>query len=145
MTTLPKTVTRRQKRVGRGYGSGKGGHTASRGQKGQKSRGDVHILFEGVKVRKSLLSRLPMWRGKGKFLPQKGPVILNLADLNAFKAGEKVTLEALVKKGLLAKKDMARGVKILSSGKLEKKIEVGVPVSKKASEKIGKVGGKLIE
>ena len=39
------------KRLGRGYGSGKGGHTSGRGQKGQKSRTNIHILFEGLKVK----------------------------------------------------------------------------------------------
>ena len=54
MTDLPKIVKRKKKRVGRGYGSGKGGHTAGRGQKGQKSRTNIGILFEGLKVRKSI-------------------------------------------------------------------------------------------
>lgn len=59
------------KRLGRGYGSGKGGHTCGRGQKGQKSRTKIHILFEGVKVKKSTLKKLPLLRGKGKFLAKK--------------------------------------------------------------------------
>ena len=66
MTNLPKVVGSRKKRVGRGYGSGKGGHTTGRGQKGQKSRTKIGVLFEGVKVKKSLLKRLPFQRGKGK-------------------------------------------------------------------------------
>lgn len=57
-----------KKRLGRGYGSGKGGHTSGRGQKGQKSRTKVHILFEGLKVKKSTLKKFPLLRGKGKFL-----------------------------------------------------------------------------
>lgn len=56
------------KRLGRGYGSGKGGHTSGRGQKGQKSRTKIHILFEGLKVKKSTLKKFPLLRGKGKFL-----------------------------------------------------------------------------
>lgn len=67
MQKLPKIVKRPKKRVGRGMGSGKGSHTAGRGQKGQKSRGSVHVLFEGMKVKKSFLKRLPKARGKGKF------------------------------------------------------------------------------
>lgn len=67
---LPKVVTKRKKILGRGIGSGKGGHTSSRGQKGQKSRGGVHILFEGMKTKKSLIKRLPLMRGKGKFKPK---------------------------------------------------------------------------
>lgn len=62
-----------KKRLGRGYGSGKGGHTSSRGQKGQKSRTDVHILFEGLKVKKSTIKKFPLLRGKGKFLAKPKP------------------------------------------------------------------------
>ncbi len=71
MTKLPKVVTKSKKRVGRGMGSGKGSHTSSRGQKGQKARGSIAVLFEGMKMRKSFLKRLPLKRGKGKFHPKK--------------------------------------------------------------------------
>lgn len=63
MNYLPKVKTKSSKRLGRGYGSGKGGHTSSRGMKGQKSRRKMGILFEGVKMKKSLLRRLPLTRG----------------------------------------------------------------------------------
>lgn len=59
-----------KKRLGRGYGSGKGGHTSSRGQKGQKTRSKMHVLFEGLKVKKSTLKKFPLLRGKGKFKPR---------------------------------------------------------------------------
>lgn len=62
-----------RKRLGRGYGSGKGGHTSSRGQKGQKSRRKMHILFEGLKVKKSTLKKFPLLRGKGKFKAKVKP------------------------------------------------------------------------
>lgn len=68
---LPKVVKRPKKRVGRGMGSGKGSHTSGRGQKGQKSRSHINVLFEGMKMKKSLLKRLPLMRGKGKFHPKK--------------------------------------------------------------------------
>ena len=67
LSNLSKIVIRSKKRVGRGIGSGKGGHTSSRGSKGQKARTKVHPLFEGTKVKKSLIKRLPYLRGKGKF------------------------------------------------------------------------------
>lgn len=62
-----------KKRLGRGYGSGKGGHTSGRGQKGQKSRTNIHILFEGLKVKKSTIKKFPLLRGKGKFLAKPKP------------------------------------------------------------------------
>lgn len=68
---LPAIVTKKGKRVGRGYGSGKGGHTVGRGQKGQKTRGKIGPLFEGTKNKKSLFQRLPVIRGKGKLKPRK--------------------------------------------------------------------------
>lgn len=141
-----KVKTRNKKRVGRGYGSGKGGHTSSRGQKGQKSRGSVGILFEGVKVRKSLLNRLPFQRGKAKFKARPKPVAINLEALNILKDGSKVTTDSLVKAGIVKENDaMIYGVKILGGGKLEKKLEVALPSSRSAIEKIEKAGGKFIE
>jgi ribosomal protein L15 len=68
---LLKTVAKSKKRFGRGMGSGKGSHTSSRGQKGQKSRGSIGVLFEGMKVKKSFFKRLPLNRGKGKFHAKK--------------------------------------------------------------------------
>ena len=61
---LPKIITKGKKRVGRGYGSGKGGHTTGRGAKGQNIRGQVPLYFEGSKMRKPLIRRLPLLRGK---------------------------------------------------------------------------------
>jgi len=74
MIQLPKIVQRSKKRVGRGVGSGKGSHTSGRGQKGQKSRNHVSVLFEGMKTKKSLLKRLPLLRGKGKFHTKRNKV-----------------------------------------------------------------------
>lgn len=141
-----KVKTKSKKRAGRGYGSGKGGHTSGRGQKGQKSRGGVNILFEGVKVRKSLLNRLPFQRGKGKFKAQVKPIAVNLEALNILKDGEKVTIETLSKAGIVKLENaMVYGVKILGGGKLEKKLEVSLPASRSAIEKIEKAGGKFLD
>lgn len=64
LAKLPAIVTKGKKRVGRGLGSGKGGHTTGRGAKGDKVRGKVPLYFEGTKMRKSLIRRLPLLRGK---------------------------------------------------------------------------------
>jgi len=98
LNNLPKIVLKKKKRVGRGYGSGKGGHTAGRGQKGQKSRNKVSILFEGTKMRKSLIKRLPFLRGKGKFKSsQRKPITINLKYLNLLPSNTEVTLKTLIK------------------------------------------------
>jgi len=144
MVNLQKVKQSRKKRVGRGYGSGKGGHTVGRGTKGQKSRSKLHILFEGVKVRKSLLVRLPLGRGKSKFKAKPKPIILNLDHLNLLKDGTKVDLESLAKVNLVKATDAKlAGVKILGGGELKKKLTVMLPTSKSAREKIEKAGGKV--
>lgn len=141
---LPKIKTKKKKRVGRGYGSGKGGHTVGRGQKGQKSRKKIGIMFEGIKVRKSLLKRLPQLRGKKKFKGSGPSIILNLDDLNSLPSGTKVNIESLAKHSLVKESEAKKmGVKILSDGKLTKKLTVELPVSKSAERKIKKAGGKV--
>jgi len=128
---LPKVTIRRKKRVGRGVGSGKGSHTSGRGQKGQKSMGDIHILFEGMKTKKSFLKRLPLMRGKGKFKGGSKPLTLNLTDLDVLKDGSVITIDLLIKEKLVdAKEAKTFGVKILGNGKSEKKFTFEVPTSK---------------
>ena len=134
---LPKVVTKSKKRLGRGYGSGKGGHTVGKGQKGQKTRTKIGVLFEGVKVKKSLLKRLPFQRGKGKFKAGNKPVIVNIEALNILPAGTKVNIDSLIKAGIVDEKDARRfGVKILGNGKLEKKLIIEVPASKSVLKSI---------
>lgn len=143
---LPKVVDRRKKRLGRGYGSGKGGHTVGRGQKGQKARGSVGILFQGFKVKKSLLRRLPIQRGKDKFRAHPKNLVVNLEALNLLPAGAKIDVETLAKAGIVRLEDAKQlGVKILGNGKLTKKLELHLPASKSAVKQIEKLGGKVIE
>lgn len=143
--SVNKTIGKKKKRLGRGYGSGKGGHTVGRGQKGQKARGSIGILFEGVKVKKSYLKRLPLRRGKGKFKAKEKPLIVKLRYLNILPSGSKVDLDFLAEKGIVQKKDALKyGVKILGDGKLEKKLNIHLPISKSAAKKVIKAGGKVI-
>ena len=129
------------KRVGRGYGSGKGGHTAGRGMKGQGARSKVNILFEGTKVTKSLLRRLPLNRGKAKFKAKPAPAIITVEELNALRAGSTVTKAALIEAGIVDAREAKYGVKILEGGKLSKKLAVQIPTSKSAAKAIEKAGG----
>ncbi len=133
---LPKLVQRSKKRVGRGMGSGKGSHTAGRGQKGQKSMGDIAVLFEGMKTKKSLLKRLPLLRGKGKFKAKNKPVVINLSDLEVLPTGSEITVELLVKEGIVdAQNAKDFGVKILGGGESTKKFTFKVPTSASVSSK----------
>jgi large subunit ribosomal protein L15 len=137
-----KIVAKRNKRLGRGYGSGKGGHTVGKGQKGQKTRKKLGILFEGVKVRKSLIKRLPFLRGKRKFVGKIRPLPIDLKRLESLPSGTKVDVKTLVKHGVVGQKDiLRRGVKILGNSEVSKKLNILLPISKSASEKIIKAGG----
>lgn len=145
LENLPKQVARSKKRLGRGIGSGKGGHTSSRGQKGQKTRSRIGLFFEGTKIKKSLLKRLPLLPGKGKFKPgNRKPIVVNLKYLNLFSDGSIVDLENLIKNQIVSAAEAKKfGVKILGDGDLTKKLTVNLPVSQGAREKIEKAGGKV--
>lgn len=140
---LTKITKTSKKRVGRGYGSGKGGHTSGRGAKGRKARGSVPLAFTGTKSKKSFLARLPLQRGKGRGRSVSQVEIINLKDLSVFKKGETVSLESLVKKGIISKKAVKTGVKILNNGNIEKDLKVKVPCSKAVQDKIKKAGGTI--
>lgn len=146
MIKLPRLTSKHTKRVGRGYGSGKGGHTSGRGQKGQKSRKSLGILFEGVKVKKSLIKRLPLRRGKGRFSARNKPLIVKMAYLDLLPSGTLVNLEVLSKYKIINKKDGEEfGVKILGDGKVVKKLTITLPISKSAAKSIEKAGGKVLQ
>jgi large subunit ribosomal protein L15 len=142
---LAKVKVHSKKRLGRGYGSGKGGHTASRGQKGQKARRHIGILFEGLKMKKSLIKRLPFRRGKDKFKAKDKPMIVNLGALALIPAGSEVSIKTLVDAGIVEKNDANKyGVKILGDGESPKKLTIMLPIlSKSAAEKVLAAGGKI--
>ncbi|HID16984.1 TPA: 50S ribosomal protein L15 [Candidatus Bathyarchaeota archaeon] len=143
LNSLPKTTTRSKKRIGRGYGSGKGGHTVGRGTKGQKARSKVRLGFEGGQT--SLIHRLPLRRGKGNKPAGKKPLTVNVKHLNLLPADTLVTVDALIAHRIV-KKDEAKkfGVKVLGDGKLAVPLRVDLPVSKGAAQKIEKAGGEVV-
>src|SRR3989304_6489082 len=95
---LPKLTTRPKKRVGRGIGSGKGGHTSGRGTKGQKAREKVALAFEGTKIKKSFIKRLPLLRGRGKLRPRgRKSIVVNLSQFGDWPEKTPVTGENLHK------------------------------------------------
>lgn len=142
LTNLPKIIKRGAKRVGRGMGSGKGSHTSGRGQKGQKARGKIRVGFEGTKNKKSLIKRVPMLRGKGRFkVWNDRPEIINLFDLEDWPEKTEVSFINLIKHGLI--KADAKSAKILGNGEVKKELTVSVPTSKEAATKITAAGGKI--
>jgi large subunit ribosomal protein L15 len=129
-----KISKRKAKRVGRGIGSGKGGHTSGRGNKGQKSRTGRNIpsFFEGGQV--PIIKRLPQKRGKGNSPVSQRVEILNLDKFSRFNEGDTVSPEVF---GL-------KNAKILGRGDIVKKLVfLGFSYSKSAREKITKSGGKI--
>lgn len=137
---LPKTTTRRKKRAGRGYGSGKGGHTVGRGSKGQKARSKVAVWFEGGQL--PLSKKLPFLKGKDRFKSLKpDPIIVHLGKLNIFQSGTVVTPKELIQEGIVDASTAAkRPIKILSGGKLEKHLTLkNIQISSKAQQALDKL------
>jgi large subunit ribosomal protein L15 len=118
---------RHKKRVGRGEGSGLG-KTAGRGNKGSKQRsgGRISPRYEGGQM--PLHMRLPKLRGPlaktampiGPFRTYMTPI--NLSRLAVFAAGEVVSPEALVEKGIIKKVD--ERIKILATGELTQPLTI---------------------
>ena len=128
-----------KKRLGRGIGSGLG-KTAGKGTKGQNARsgGGVRPGFEGGQL--PLFQRLPK-RGF-KSLNRVEYSIVNVEQLNQFRAGSVVDDEKLIEAGLV--KDAVNGVKILGNGKLEKKLTVKAnKFSESAKQAIEAAGGSV--
>ena len=127
------------KRVGRGAGSGKGG-TATRGNKGAKSRSGYHqkVGFEGGQM--PLYRRLPKFGFKN--INRVEYVGINIDTLNKLAEEKNITdfnIEVLSQNGLVSKKDR---VKILGRGELTKSINVTAHAfSAKAQKAIEEKGG----
>ncbi|MEP7162494.1 MAG: 50S ribosomal protein L15 [Candidatus Moraniibacteriota bacterium] len=134
---------KKTKLIGRG---GKRGKTSGRGSKGQGSRtgSSIDPLFEGG--RSSLVERMKKLRGFKS--PYAKPYTVTLERLErSFKDGEKVSREAFVEKKLFGKLVRRRGVKIVATGELTKKLILGgdVDASVGALEIIKKIGGTVEE
>jgi large subunit ribosomal protein L15 len=130
----------RVKRLGCGESSGHG-KTSGKGHKGQKARsgGSIRLGFEGGQM--PLIRRLPK-RGFNNAAFHKRYAIVNLDDLNAFKAG------ATVNEQLLRESNLVRGhfvgIKILGDGELKHGLQVEADkISAAAREKIEKAGGTI--
>lgn len=145
LNQLVKTTTKQKRRVGRGIGSGNGGHTTGRGAKGDKVRGKTKLTFDGTKIKKGWIKRLPFMRGKHRTNKRCLTASVTLSQLDKwFKAGEVVDLNTLSKKAKLSLKDLNGRVKILASGELTKKLTIkGILVSESASKKIVALGGNI--
>lgn len=144
LSNLEKLKTQNKKKiVGRGRGTGKGGHTVGRGHKGQKARAGrskFYLGFEGGQ--EPLYKKMPEIGGF-KSHTFDDIVAVNFDVFSRFKDGDEVTPEILLKNKML-KEIPSGGVKILSGGELTKKLTfTGFKFSAKAKEKIEKSGSKI--
>lgn len=144
LNSLPKLSARKNKRLGHGYGSGKGGHTSSRGQKGQKARNHVRLSFTGSSW--VWFKRLPFMRGKSRFNSFGKKSLINLSTLNVFPDGAIVSIESLIATGIISKNQATiSSVKIVGTGELKKKLNVMVPATSSAVKAILAAKGEYSE
>ncbi|AMY67707.1 50S ribosomal protein L15 [Frigidibacter mobilis] len=137
-------AAKKQKRVARGPGSGKG-KTAGRGIKGQTSRSGVALGgYEGGQM--PLYRRLPK---RGFTKPNaKHYAVINLGliqkfiDAGKIDASVEITEDLLVASGLVRRK--LDGIRVLAKGEATSKLNLSVTgASKSAIEAVEKAGGSL--
>jgi len=132
----------RQKRVGRGEGSGHGGQS-TRGMNGAKSRSGYRhkIGFEGGQM--PIQRRMPKFGFKNPTRVEYKAV--NVSTLQTISERFNVTVitpDTLMEAGFISKNDL---VKVLGSGELSVALEVSANAfSESAKTKIEAAGGKLI-
>ncbi len=138
---------KKEKRIGRGQGSGHGG-TSTRGHKGQKSRsGDsIRPWFEGGQM--PLIRRIPKRGFRNPFKVEYQIVNLSrlqeLIDKGKISPDAKVTPELLYEVGAVSKRTLP--VKILGDGELKVALEISAHAfSKSALQKIQAIGGKAVK
>ncbi|MCR4612424.1 MAG: 50S ribosomal protein L15 [Bacteroidaceae bacterium] len=135
--------THNSKRVGRGYGSGKG-RTSTRGHKGAKARSGYKkkIGFEGGQM--PLQRRVPKFGfqniNRVEYKAINLDVIQKLAETKKL---EKIGIEELIEAGFINKHQL---VKILGNGELTAKVNVEAHAfSKKAESMITEKGGNAVK
>ena len=130
-----------KKRLGRGYGSGKG-KTVGRGTKGSGARKSPHMapIFEGGQL--PLTKRLPMIRGTSRFQSFAKVGEVNVGDLAKLDA-ELISLETLKLAGLVDKR--VKAAKVINTGSLDKAVKLqGLRVSAGAKKAIEAAGGSVV-
>jgi large subunit ribosomal protein L15 len=127
-----KGSVKRNKRLGRGQGSGKGG-TSTRGHKGAQARSGYSkkIGFEGGQM--PLQRRVPKYGfrniNRREYKGINLEILQNLAERNNL---EKIDIEVLISAGLVSKNAL---VKILGKGTLDRKLEVHAHAFSKSAVK----------
>ena len=128
-----KGSIKRERRIARGEGSGKGG-TSTRGHKGQKSRSGYSkkIGFEGGQM--PLQRRVPKYGFKNRNRVEYKAI--NLSSLQALAEKrdlDRIDVETLIESGLVSKNAK---VKILGNGTLTRKLDVTAHAFSAAAQKV---------
>lgn len=142
-----KGSTKKGKRIARGVGSGYGGHSSTKGNKGQKSRAGARIpvWFEGGQM--PLQRRVPKFGFKNRNRVEYKAVnvsrLQTLVEEGLVEAGSEITPDVLRSKGLIGKNAL---VKVLGGGDITSSLSVSAHAfSASAKEKIEKAGGTATE
>ncbi|MEM6261165.1 MAG: 50S ribosomal protein L15 [Bacteroidota bacterium] len=137
-------ATRKNKRIGRGQGSGRGG-TSTRGHKGQTSRSGYsrRPWFEGGQM--PLQRRIPKFGFKNINRVEYKALNLDTIQTLAENSGaEEIDHDFLVEKGIIS--NNRKLVKVLGRGELKTKVSVKLnKFSKTAKEAIEAAGGVATE
>jgi len=132
---------KKNKRIGRGQGSGRGG-TSTKGHNGAQSRSGYSrkIGFEGGQM--PLQRRVPKFGFKNKFRKEFKGVNLDVIQSLSEKINkDKIDIEVLVNNGVVGKSEL---VKILGRGTITSKLDiVAHAFSVSAAEAIEKIGGSV--
>ncbi len=129
---------KRNKRVGRGIGSGHG-KTSCKGHKGQKARAGSGkgAGFEGGQM--PLQRRIPKRGFKNYFA--KEYAVINLKELARIEDSDVITPELLVERGII--RQIKDGIKILGAGEIKRPVTIKAKMfSAAAAAKIAAAGGK---
>ena len=136
-------ATHNSKRVGRGYGSGKG-RTSTRGHKGAKARSGYKkkIGFEGGQM--PLQRRVPKFGFKNINRVEYKAINLDLIQSLAEKLGAtKIGIAELIEAGFVKKNQL---VKVLGNGELTSKLDVEANAfSAKVEAAITEKGGNAVK
>ncbi|MDD2195776.1 MAG: 50S ribosomal protein L15 [Bacteroidales bacterium] len=135
--------THKDKRIGRGQGSGYGG-TSTKGHKGAKSRSGYSKKFGFEGGQMPMQRRLPKFGFKNPFRKEYKAINIDVLQTLADKRGiTSIDAQTLIDAGYLSKNDL---VKILGNGTLTSKVEVKAHAfSKKAVEAIEAVQGTAVK
>lgn len=144
--TPAEGATHSDRRKGRGAGSGTGGHSSTKGTKGQKSRSGSHklpIWFEGGQM--PIQRRLPKYGFNSPFRKENRIVnVGRLAEMVAdgrLDAKDEITPEVLSDAGAVRKPER---VKVLGKGEISEALDVSAHAfSDSAKEKIEAAGGSV--